>query len=309
MLNYKHLYYFREVATSGSIARASESLHLTPQTISGQLSLLEEALGVDLFQKNGRHLELTEAGSIALHYADDIFQLGNALEEALQHYPKGGMNVFRVGVSDVVPKSIAYQILEPAIHLQDKPIRIVCTEGKLDDLLAELAVHRLELVLADTEMPPSLNVRGFNHLLGSCGLSFFATQAIKDSLQGSFPQCLDNAPILVPSDGTSLRQKLRHWFQEILVYPLIVGDFDDSALMRAFGQAGAGIFIAPSALEESLLKETDIHLLGRTDSIMEQFYAISVERRITHPAIKAITTHAQHWLCKGSLEETETFNP
>ena len=298
MLNYKHLYYFRAVATSGSIARASETLHLTPQTISGQLSLLEESFGTELFQRNGRNLELTEAGQVALKYADDIFQLGSALEEAMQHYPKGGMRLFRVGVSDVVPKSIAYRLLEPAMRLPN-PVRIVCTEGKLTDLLAELAVHRMELVIADSPMPPTINVRCFNHELGASSISFFASPTVRATLHGNFPQCLNDAPLLIPSEGTAVRSKLRQWFLENQIHPRIVGEFDDSALMKAFGQGGTGIFVAPTAFETMMLAEADLEILGRADSINEQFFAISVERRITHPALMAITKHAQDWLQRG----------
>ncbi len=296
MLNYKHLYYFREVATIGSIARASEHLHLTPQTISGQLTLLEESLGTELFQRNGRNLELTDAGQIALKYADEIFQIGTALEEAMQHYPKGGTQLFRVGVSDIVPKAIAYKLLEPAINT-GRPVRIVCTEGKLTDLLAELAVHRIELVIADSPMPPTMNVRGFNHELGSSSISFFAVEDICSHLKGPFPQCLDGAPLLVPSDGTSVRTQLRQWLHDKQVHPRIVGEFDDSALMKAFGLAGTGIFLAPSALEELILNEqANIRCVGRADSIKEKFFAISIEKRLTHPAVVALTKHAQGWL-------------
>jgi LysR family transcriptional activator of nhaA len=298
MLNYKHLYYFREVATTGSISRASDSLHLTPQTISGQLGLLEEALGVELLQKSGRNLELTEAGRVALGYADEIFQIGARLEEAMRHYPKGGVQTFRVGVSDVVPKSIAYRLLAPAMQLPQAAIRIVCTEGKLTDLLAELAVHRMELVIADSPMPNNMNVRCFNHELGSSSISFFAMPVMQAKLKGEFPQCLNDAELLIPCDGTAVRSKLRQWFQKNDLHPRIVGEFDDSALMKAFGQAGTGIFVAPTALEANMRSE-GFGLLGRADDINEQFFAISVERRITHPAVKAITESAQGWLQKG----------
>ena len=295
MINYKHLYYFREVATVGSITRACESLHLTPQTISGQLNLLEDSLGVELFKRQGRHLELTEAGRIALKYADDIFQMGAALEDALKHHPNQGAQLFRVGVSDVVPKSIAYKLLEPAMNLI-RPVHIICTEGKLPDLLAELAVHRMELVIADSPMPTTMNVRGFNHELGSSTISFFASTSVRQQLNGEFPHCLNHAPLLIPSEGTAVRSKLRQWFLDQKLHPRIVGEFDDSALMRAFGQAGTGVFIAPSALESLLTREAGVELLGRANNIREQFFAISVERKITHPAVMAITKHAQDWL-------------
>lgn len=295
MLNFKHLYYFREVASVGSISRASENLHITPQTISGQLGLLEDSLQTKLFKRSGRYLELTEAGRVALRYADEIFQTGAELEEALKHYPEGNARTFRVGVSDVVPKSIAYRLLEPAMNLPE-PIHIICTEGKLDDLLADLAVHRMELVIADSPMPPTMNVRGFNHELGASSISFFASKAVQATLQGEFPQCLNDAPLLIPSEGTAVRRKLLDWFHENQIHPQITGEFDDSALMKAFGQAGTGVFIAPSALEQTMLRESDAVLLGRADNINEQFFAISVERRITHPAVMAITRHAQDWL-------------
>ena len=295
MLNYKHLYYVREVASAGGIARASERLHLTPQTISGQISALEDSLGLKLFQRSGRTLELTEAGQVAVEYADKIFQLGGELEERLQHYPENRAQLFRVGVSDLVPKSIAYRLLEPAMKM-NKQIRIVCTEGQLDDLLGELAVHRMELVLADTKMPPNMNIKGFDHKLGSSTLCFYATPELQGSLEGEFPACLNNAPMLIPSEGATLRNNLMQWFHERRVHPMIVGEFDDSALMKVFGLSGAGILVAPSALESILKLEGNLQIIGHVPELTEQYFAISVERKITHPAIKAITEHAQEWL-------------
>lgn len=295
MLNYKHLYYFREVASSGSIKKASERLYITPQTISMQISALEESLGVELLKRNGRNLELTDAGRAALTYADEIFSIGAELEEVMQHFPEGRTQLFRVGVSDLVPKPIAYKLLEPAMSL-DKQVRIVCTEGKLPDLLAELAVHRMELVIADSPMPTSMNVQGFNHKLGESHLSFFAKRTLCSQLEDVFPQCLDGAPLLVPNEASDVRHQLSRWLHDQKLSPRIIGEFDDSALMRAFGLAGTGIFVAPSVLEDNMLAENDIKLVGRTTDIAESFYAISVERRITHPAVKAITTHAQEWL-------------
>ena len=297
MLNYKHLYYFREVATTGSIARASERLHLTPQTISGQLSLLEESFGAELFKKNGRNLELTEAGQMALKYADEIFQAGAELEDAMLHYPLGQARILRVGVSDVLPKAIAYRLLQPALN-NTVSTRIVCIEGSLPDLLAQLAVHRLELVLADSPIPPTMNVRGFSHELGSSTVSFFAHNSLLPRLQGEFPDCLNQAPLLIPTEGSSVRRKLRQWFHEQRIHPTMVGEFDDSALMQAFGAAGTGVFPAPSALEQSLTQEGQLQVLGRVDSVSEQFFAISAEKRITHSAVKAITENAEQFLQK-----------
>ncbi|MGB1255393.1 MAG: transcriptional activator NhaR [Thiolinea sp.] len=295
MLNFKHLYYVREVSNAGGIARASERLHLTPQTISGQISTLEENLGIKLFQRQGRTLELTEAGQVAVEYADKIFQLGVELEERLQHYPENRAQLFRVGVSDLVPKSVAYRLLEPAMQM-NKQLRIVCTEGQLDDLLGELAVHRMELVIADTPMPPNMNIKGFDHKLGSSTLCFYATPELRATLTGDFPACLDNAPMLIPSEGATLRNNLMQWFHLHDVHPMIVGEFDDSALMKAFGLAGAGILAFPSALENILKTEGNMEVIGHVPELTEQYFAISVERKITHSAIKAITEHAQEWL-------------
>ena len=295
MFNYKHLYYFREVAALGSITRASESLNLTPQTISGQLQLLEDALGAKLLRKQGRNLELTEAGEIAQRYADEIFQLGSALEQALHTHPTGQARLFRVGVVDVVPKTIAYKLLEPAMQLSPQ-IHIVCTEGPLPDLLGELAMHRIELVIADKPLPNTMPIKGFSHRLGSSSISFFAHNKVKAQLQGEFPQCLTNAPLLIPSEGTSVRNELMHWFHQQKLSPRIIGEFDDSALMRAFGLAGSGIFVAPSVQEETFSQEPNIQCIGRAADVVENFFAISVERKITHPAVLAITKHAQDWL-------------
>lgn len=295
MINYKHLYYFREVAAMGSITRACESLNLSPQTISGQLQLLEESLGVKLFRKRGRNLELTDAGQLARRYADEIFQLGSTLEQALQNHPSGQAQLFRVGVVDVVPKTIAYRLLEPAMQLTPQ-IHIVCSEGSFTDLLGELAMHRIELVIADKALPNTMPIKGFSHRLGFSGISFFAHTSIKAQLQGEFPRCLADAPLLIPSEGTSVRNELMNWFHQQKLQPKIVGEFDDSALMRAFGFAGTGVFIAPSVQEAAFTQEPSIHCLGQAEGVVEQFFAISVERRISHPAVLAITKSAQDWL-------------
>lgn len=295
MINFKHLYYVREVAAAGSIARASERLHLTPQTISGQISVLEDNLDMKLFQRQGRTLELTEAGHVAVEYANKIFQLGAELEERLQHYPEGRSRLFRVGVSDLVPKSIAYRLLEPAIQL-NKQMRIVCTEGKLTDLLGELAVHRMDLVIADSPMPPNMNIKGYSHKLGTSTLSFYGTKELKKSLAGDFPANMENTPMLIPSEGAAVRGNLLRWFHDQHIHPLIVGEFDDSALMKAFGFAGTGVMVAPTVIAPILKKEGNLQVIGQVDELIDQYFAISVERRIKNPAIKAINEYAQVWL-------------
>jgi len=295
MINYKHLHYFLTVAKEGGIARASERLNLTPQTISGQLSLLEERLGVKLFSKVGRRLELTETGRLVLSFADEIFSLGGELEEAIHQLPNGQPQLLRVGVVNVLPKSIAHRILEPALQMSE-PVRMICREASLDTLLADLAIHRLDLVLADRKIPTTVSARGFSHKLGECGVSFFATQKWIDTLAGEFPSCLDGAPLLLPSSGTQLRMGINQWLDKHRVHPRMVAEFDDSALMKAFGQEGAGIFIAPSAIEAQVERQYQVTSIGRTEEVMEYFYAISIERRITHPVVSAVMAAARESL-------------
>lgn len=292
-MNFKHLYYFWRVAKAGGVVRASEQLHLTPQTISGQIGLLEEALGTPLFAKRGRGLELTDAGRLALGYAQDIFALGFELEESLRNYPASGRPVeFRVGVEDAVSKTIAYRLIEPATRLPES-VRIVCREWKLDSLLAELASHRLDLVIAGAPIPPSVSVRAYNHRLGESGVSFFASPRLLKSLKKTFPACLDGAPMLVPGVDAAVRSRLDRWSEANELRPRVVGEFDDSALMKAFGRRGAGVFIGPTVLESEIETQYGVKTLGRTEEIMEEFFAISVERRITHPCVVAITEAAR----------------
>lgn len=294
-MNYKHLHYFWIVAKVGGVTRASERLHLTPQTISGQLSLFEETLGEKLFNRTGRGFDLTETGRLVLSYADEIFTLGQELQEALLHSPSGRPLQFRVGVTDAVPKSVAYQLLEPAMAVAEPP-RIVCREGKVTDLLAELAVHRLDIVIADGPMPNTVDVRGFNHLLGECGITFFATPELAQRYSGAFPACLDGAPLLLPGEDVAIRPKLTRWLSDQQIHPRIIGEFDDGALMKAFGQAGVGIFPAPTAIAEQVVRQHDVVSMGSTSEVIEQFYAISVERKLTHPAVVAISRAARQEL-------------
>ncbi len=295
MINYKHLHYFWVVAREGGIARASEWLHLTPQTISGQLSLLGQRLGVELFTRIGRNLELTEHGRLVLSYADEIFSLGGELEEAINQLPQGRPRLFRVGVVDVLPKSIAHRILEPALQMPE-PVRMICREASLDILLADLAVHRLDLVLADRPVPPTVSTRGFSHKLGMCAVSFFATPELEKKLQGDFPYCLNGAPLLLPSSGNQLRSGIEQWLDKHRLHPRVIAEFDDSALMKAFGQQGSGIFIAPAAIESEVELQYQVAAIGRVDQVKEQFYAISVERRIKHPVVIAVVDEARESL-------------
>lgn len=295
MLNYRQLHYFWVVAKTGSIVRACEQLNLTPQTISGQISLLEQTYGIELFRRVGRQLELTEAGRQALPYAEQMFALGGELEALLRAQPNEQQIVFRVGVADVVPKSIVYRLIAPTMDLSE-PLRITCREDKLERLLADLAIQRLDLVISDSPMPSHLDIKGYSQKLGECGISFFATAELAQRHSGDFPQCLHGAPLLIPGQETVVRNRLQRWFAEQKIQPRIVGEFDDSALMQAFGQSGSGIFIGPSVIADEVRRQYGVELIGQTDAVTESFYAISVERKVKHPGIVAITEGARREL-------------
>lgn len=293
MTNYKHLHYFWMVAKSGGLRRASEALHTSQQALSGQIKLLEERLGKPLFQKNGRRLALTETGRTVYSYADEIFALGAEMEQALRSERLSGQEIeFRVGVADALPKSIAYRLLEPALRLSD-PVRIVCREWKLDSLMAELATHRLDLIIADSPIPAGLSVKAYNHRLGHSGQSFFATPALAAQHPGSFPGRLDSMPMLLHGEDSDVRRQLENWLEQQHLYPRVVGEFDDSALINAFGREGFGAFAAPTLLEAEIVEQNGFEVLGRTKSIRQEFYAISIERRITHPCVLAICNMAR----------------
>lgn len=292
MLNFKQLHHFWSVARAGGVVRAAERSGLAPQTLSGQIAALEATLGVNLFRRQGRRLVLTETGSMVLDYADEIFRLGTELEDALSSRSAGRALPFRVGVADVVPKAIAYVLLAPSMQLPE-PMRIICRENKLDQLLGELAIHKLDVVLADSPLPPSMDVRGYSHKLGESAVSFFATPAIAAGLKGAFPACLDGAPLLLPGTEASVRRPLLHWLEEHKVRPHIVGEFDDSALMKAFGEGGAGVFPSPTLIADEVCRQHGVRLLGTAERVKDSFYAILVERRLTHPAVRAITEAQQ----------------
>ena len=297
-LNFKHLRYFWMVAKTGSIARASEQLNLTPQSISGQLSEFEEKLGVELFRRSGRNRELTDAGRRILSYAEDIFAIGDELLDKL-HDDRGRNSVpFRVGIADSVSKAIAYRLVEPALTLKEQ-VRLVCREGRLASLLAELAIHRLDMIIADRPMPGNLNVRGFSHLLGESGLTVFGSARLTEKLSGRFPDVLDNAPFLLPGEDVAIRPKLIQWLEANDLRPQIIAEFDDSALMKAFGQAGAGFFVAPTAIIDQVCEQYKVREIGRIDSVHEQLYAITTERRLTHPAIVEISKTAREDIFGG----------
>ncbi len=249
-MNFKHLRYFWAAAKAGGVMRAGEQLHTTPQTLSGQINQLEEWLGHELFRKRGRELELTNEGRIALGYAEQIFALSDELEKSIRR-PRGQTKPleFKVGVADSVAKSVAYHLLEPALGIHEQ-VHMICHEGKFPELLAQLSIHRLDLLLADEPASKKIGVRAFNHALGSSSMSFFCAPSLKKELQGAFPQCLHGAPMLIQGPQSSVRQQLDHWLNKHHLQPRIVGEFDDSALMNAFGREGRGIFTSPTVLEQ-----------------------------------------------------------
>jgi LysR family transcriptional regulator, transcriptional activator of nhaA len=289
--NVKHLQYFWAVAKHGGVARASERLHVTPQSISGQIGLLEDVIGEALFRRAGRQLELTEAGRVVFEHADRMFAAAEELKRALRDRPHGATPPLRVGVADVVVKSLAYRMLSPALAL-DPPPRLFCRDGRLADLLGELAVHRLDLVLSDRPMPTGLNVIGFSHLLGACGISFLARPALASGLSGRFPASLHEAALLLPGEESALRPRLVQWLQDQGIAPRVVGEFEDSALLKAFGEAGVGVFVMPSVVAARIARQYGVIEVGHTVDVVEQVYAISAERRISHPAVQAITRSA-----------------
>lgn len=291
-INYKHLRYFWMVAKSGSIARASERLHLTPQSISGQLAEFESVLGHKLFRRAGRGQELTEVGQRALGYAEQIFALGDELLEGLREDGGPQAMPFRVGIADSVPKTLAYRVVEPSLSL-DQPIRLVCREGQLTSLLGELALHRLDMVIADRPVPGGLNVRSHAHFLVESGISIFAARSLTRKSKQGFPELLDGAPFLMPGADVALRSRLMHWFESEKLRPRIVGEFDDTALLKAFGEAGTGYFAAPTAIQKEIARKYGVQSVGRVDSVREQIYAITNERKLTNPVVAAICRLAQ----------------
>lgn len=293
-LNYHHLFYFWTVAREGSIARAGVKLGLAQPTISGQIRALENVLGEKLFSRSGRGLVLTEVGRMVLGYAEEIFSLGRELLDSVKDRPTGRPIQFVVGVADVLPKAVAYRLIEPALHLPE-PIQVICREDRPDRLLTELAAHELDVILSDAPIGPTVRVRAFNHLLGECGVTFFGTARLASAHRRGFPNSLHDAPFLLPTDMTAVRRSLDQWFEARQIRPRVVGEFDDFSLLHTFGEAGAGIFAAPSVLERQLRKE-GFRVIGHASEVRERFYAISVERRIKHPAVVAICQSAREEL-------------
>ena len=291
-LNYQHLRYFWAVSRHGNLTRASAELQLAPQTVSSQIHDLEDGLGEKLFARQGRHLVLTDIGRVVFRYADEIFNLGRELQDVVRGLPAGRPIHLAVGVADVLPKLIARHLIEPALRMKE-PVHVICHEATPERLLAELAIHGLDVVLTDAPIPPAVKIRAYNHLLGECGITFMASGKLASGLRKGFPGTLDGAPVLVPVRGTALRHELDTWFSTRSIRPAIVGEFEDSALLKVFGQAGTGFFAVPSVVEDEVAVQYGVEPIGTVDEIVERFYAISVERKVQHPAVAAICDAAR----------------
>jgi len=299
MLNFKHLHYFVSVAREGGIIRASERLHLAPQTLSVQISQLEERIGVALFNRTGRRMELTPMGKLALSYAEEIFQTGAELEEILRQGGEERFVTFRVGISDVVPKFVAHRLLAPVLN-QPEAVRLVCHEDRLERLLAEMAIHRLDMVLADRPMPPGTEIKGYSHPLGESAVAFMASPELAGKLKGQFPENLEGQPLLLPGKDSALHTALPRWLERQGIWMRIVGEFDDSALMKAFGEGGAGLFPAASASLPDIVAHYEVEQIGVIDDIHERYFLISPERHLKHPAARAVSDNARTGLFAAS---------
>jgi LysR family transcriptional activator of nhaA len=291
-LNYQHLLYFWAVVRTGSLTRACKELSLSAPTISAQLRTLEERLGETLLVKSGRTLVPTEVGRLVYGYADEIFRLGQDLVEALNHRPTARPLRVVIGIDDVVPKEIAYRLIQPTLQIE-RSVRMTCREGTLERLVADLAIHEIDVVLSDAPITPSLNVRAYSHPLGSCEVLWMATPALAKTLRRGFPKSLDGVPILLPTDDTAIRRTLDQWLDRQNVRPIMIGEFEDYAMLREFARAGHGFAPVPSVLEEQFRRQYGFAKIGLAHGVKAEFYAISVERKVKHPAIAALTDNAR----------------
>jgi LysR family transcriptional activator of nhaA len=289
-LNYHHLRYFWVVAREGGLRRAAEKLHVSPPSISAQIRELEEALGEKLFRRSGRGNVLTDAGQVALRYADEIFSLGREMSDALKQAPSAKALRLHVGVADSFPKLVTQQILEP-VFAMPQVVHVICREGKVEDLLAQLVAHRLDVVLADEPAPGSLKVRVFNHPMGECGVTFCATARLASALRKGFPRSLHHAPALLPTESTGLRRSLERWFQALGIAPRIVAEFEDAALMKVMAADGRGFIPVPSVVAQEAVDRFSLRIIGATEKCRDQFFAITADRRIHHPAVAVLTRH------------------
>lgn len=294
-LNFAHLEYFWHVAREGGVARAARRLRVSHPTVSTQVKALEASLGEKLLMRKGRGLALTEMGRVVLRYADEVFALGRELVEVVEGQPSSRPALLRIGIVDALPKAITRRLLEPTLHA-NPPVRLVCREDRPERLFAELARHALDLVLCDAPAPASIGVRSFNHELGECGTSWFASPALARKLRRRFPSSLDGVDAVLPIEGSTLRRALEPWFETNSIRPRVRAEVEDSALMKALGADGGCVFPGPSALEDDLRRQYHVATIGRVAEVRQHFFAVSVERRLTHPAVIAIRDFSRNAL-------------
>jgi len=291
-LNYHHLLYFWVVAREGGLVPAGKVLRLSHPTLSTQIHRLEDQLGEKLFLKSGRKLALTEMGRVVYRYADEIFGLGREMVDTVKGRATGQPLRLKVGIVDVLPKLVVRRLLQPALALAD-PVRLVCYEASFDRLLADLSMHTLDVVIADTPVPTGATVRAFNHQLGETGITFFARRDLAGAYRRNFPRCLDGAPMLLPIESTTLRRSLNQWFVRHDIKPKVAAEFEASALLKVFGADGLGVFAAPTAVEAEVKSQYRVEILGRAPDVRERFWAVSVERKLKNPAVVAICDAAR----------------
>jgi LysR family transcriptional activator of nhaA len=294
-LNYHHLLYFWVVAREGGLVPAGKVLRLSHPTLSAQIHSLEDQLGEKLFTKVGRKLALTEMGGVVYRYAEEIFTLGREMVDTVKGRATGKPLRLAVGVADVVPKLVVRRLLQPALGLAE-PVRLVCREAPHEELLADLALHTLDIVISDAPVPAGSSIRAFHHLLGETGVSFFGTRPLAERYRRGFPRSLDGAPMLLPLESMDLRRSLNQWLDRNDIRPRVVAEFEDSALLKVFGAEGHGLFAAPTAVEAEIAAQYRVQLVGRAEDVRERYYAISIERRLKNPAVLAITSAARHEL-------------
>ena len=294
-MNYHHLFYFWMVVKVGTISGAADALHLARPTISAQIRELEKSFGQKLFEKQGRGLVLTEFGTQINKFAEEIFSIGHELREFVKTGHTGNRKRFVVGLPDVVPKHIAFELLKPAFHTEERP-RTICYEGKFTDLLSDLALHKLDLIISDAPAPPTAEFKLYTHKLGECGLSMLAVPAMAKKYRRGFPDSLTDAPVLLPTDHTAVRRSLDIWMEDREVFPEIVAEFEDSALLKVFGQNGEGIFPIPTVIEEQIKRQFGVQLVGRIPDVLDKFFAISAEKRIQHHATQLVVRQAKNKL-------------
>lgn len=299
-LNYQHLFYFWNVVREGGVSRASEKLRLAQPTISGQLAVFEKTIGAKLFRKEGRNLVMTETGRTVFNYADEIFSLGRELAEALQNRPGARGQRLSVGASNALPKLLVYRLLEPAIAGGAQPAHLMCYEDKLERLLSELPVHGVDLVISDAPATIAADSRIYNHLLGESAVAAFATPALHARCADGFPHSLDGAPLLLPTTNTALRRSLDQWIDANGLFPNIVAEIEDSALLKTFAAAGAGVFMAPVAMRETIEQQYGVKLISTLEGVSERFYAITAQRKVKHPHVAAILEGARGWLSSAA---------